>query len=486
MSPADTLERDLARTLTAKADQLDVADPPPTFRLDVRPPATVVHLTPHRSRRQRTAVAAAAAVAVLALAGARVIVGHDTRPDVAMGDQAPVAARYGAPGDGPVGFLPATVPAGWALSTIEAATSAFGAVPHHWQLFGADDAVPLTRGVLVATSDDDGRVVPTPNAVVHGVPAAVGPTPDPSHPAGALSVQWIEGDIAHDAIAVGMGADELVAFVDGLTVRADPTAGFDAAGPAGLREVGSATVAATWGSSVSYQGPDGSAATVRITSSSSDPYGGLLHRFDGAPGADGWASVRRGPFSGLGAGALFAVRPDGWSVEVGGAGSEPVDPTILDAFLGALRPTSSSGLVDLARAQPVTARYEVGERTVEVHGTPSEDVGVCVGSAGTALVCATAEAVGGDSRITAASLVVDGRWLLVTFTGDRRADVQTAPADPARWQEYDAVVLEPGARGSGPGVDVDLYDVPSDAEAVEAVVMAGDYGVGFSYDNPLG
>jgi hypothetical protein len=480
----DDLERTIAQTLAAKADQLVVDDPGHSLLDDPhgRPPATVIHLTPRRPSRRRILAAAAAAAVLLAGLGLASRLGGG--PDVST----PAAAGttvYLRRTSGTVGFLPDAVPAGWSLSTLDVGSSSVGDGLRHWQLFGAVASAPLGRGVLVASAEEGDRVIEGATRTVHGQPAWVGPPADPSHPAGAVNTSWIEDGVVHDAISVGLGEDELIAFLDGLARRDEPLTGFDSPDPA-LPEVGSATVDGVRTTTATYVGPAGTGDTVRVTAESTDRYGGLLHRLDGADSPGG--RVRRGMLDGDARYRYVAqARDDGWSVEVLSTGSATAEagPAVLDAFLASLRPASYQELVDLAAAQPITGSYFVGGgQTVELHGTPDEDLGLCVSASSGATVCAPAEALPGADVLVAASLVVDGRWVVVTLSdAERLAAVRTEPDTPDGRSGTRFVVA-----GTRPGerIAASLVAIPDDiATAQVTVPTSDDTASGFTYENPL-
>ena len=480
----DELERTIAQTLAAKADQLVVDDPGRSL-LDGphgRPPATVIHLTPRRPSRRRV-LAAAAAAAVL-LAG----LGLASRPGGGPDVSTPAAAGttvYVRRTSGTVGFLPDAVPAGWSLSTLDVGSSSVGDGLRHWQLFGAGASAPLGRGVLVASADEGDRVIEGATRTVHGQPAWVGPPADPSHPAGAVNSSWIEDGVVHDAISVGLGEDELIAFLDRLARRDEPLTGFDSPDPA-LPEVGSATVGGVRTTTATYVGPAGTGDTVRVTAESTDRYGGLLHRLDGADSPGG--RVRRGMLDSDARYRYVAqARDDGWSVEVLSTGSATAeaDPAVLDAFLASLRPTSYQELVDLAVAQSITGSYPVGGgQTVELHGTPDEDLGLCVSASSGTTVCAPAEALPGSDVLVAASLVVDGRWVVVTLSdAERLAAVRTEPDTPDGQSSTQFLVAptRPGER-----IAVSLVSIPDGGATAQVTVpTSDDTASGFTYENPL-
>jgi hypothetical protein len=480
----DGLERTIARTLAAKADQIVVDDPRHSLLDDRhgRPPATVIHLTPRRPSRRRVIAVAVAAAVVLAGLGVASRLGGGG-PEVST----PAAAGttvYLRQTSGTVGFLPDAVPAGWSLSTLDVGASSLADGLRHWQLFGDGESAPLDRGVLVASAAQGDRVIEGATRTVHGEPAWVGPPADPSHPAGAVNASWIEDGVVHDAISVGLGEDELIAILDGLAPRDEPITGFDSTDPT-LAEVGSATVGGGRTTMATYVGPAGTSDTVRVTAESTDRYGGLLHRLDGADSPGG--RVRRGMLDRDARYRYVAqARDDGWSVEVLSTGSETAaaDPAVLDAFLASLRPASHQEVVDLAVAQSITGSYAVGGHTVEVHGTPEEDLGVCVSATSGTAVCAPAEALPGTDVLVAASLVVDGRWVVVTLSDAQRlAAVRTEPDTPdgQSGTQYHVARTRPGER-----IAVSVVTIPDDVVTAQITVpTSDDTAAGFTYENPL-
>jgi hypothetical protein len=480
----DDLERTIARALAAKADQMVVDDPRHSLLADDRggPPATVIHLTPRRpSRRRVVAIAAAAAVLVGAVGVANRLGGD---PEAALPAGAGTTA-YAGQRSGTAGLLPDVVPAGWALSTLDVGATSVVDGLHHWQLFGDGGSAPLGRGVLVGSAARGDRVIEGATRTIHGEPAWVGAPADPSHPVGAVEASWIEDGVVHDVVSVGLSDDELIAFLDALAPRDEPTSGLDSADTA-LREVGSATVGGGRTSTATYVGPAGAADTVRVMARSSDLYGGLLHRLDGADGPGG--PVRRGQLDGDSRYRFVAqAREDGWSVEVLSTGSETAaaDPTVVDAFVASLRPTSYQEIVDLAAAQPITGTYPVDAgRTVELHGTPAEDLGVCVAASGGTTVCAPAEALPGTDALVAASLVLDGRWLVVTLSdAERPAAVRTEPtiAEGQSATRFFAARARPGER-----LAVSLVSLADGVGTAQVTVpTSDDTAAGFTYESPL-
>ena len=361
------------------------------------------------------------------------------------------------------------MPPGWSLATLDVGAFMDDG-PRHWQLFGAGDATPVDRGVLVASEAQDARTIEGATRRVHGQPAWVGPPADPAHPAGAINASWAEDGVVHDVISVGLDEDELVVFLDGLVRRDEPISGFDVSDPT-LPELASATVAGVRTTSATFVGPGGPADAVRVTAESTDRYGGLLHRLDGD---ERYGFVRQ-------------ARDDGWSVEVLSDGSVTAadDPSVLDVFLSALRPATAQQLEELAVAQPVTATLDAGlGRTVELHGTAGEDMGLCLARQGGGdTVCGVAEALPEPGTLVASSLVVDGRWVVVTITDDRPPHVRTDP-EYLEWAS-ESQLSDRGGPADGQ-ILVSVLHAPQEAATVAITVpTSDDTASGFTYENPL-
>jgi hypothetical protein len=497
----DDFERDLARTLAAKAGQVDVDDAPFHPELPVRLRYSGPHgpglagragevgpqgqaRTRHGRRVpvRRRLLAAAASAAVLA-GGLAVI--QALRPDGAV-DVAttPAAVTWGSlRAEGTAAFLPADVPDGWALTGVTAGSRGNEA-PANWQLFAADGPSPLARGVLVASAAYDDRVIGEPTHTVQGHPAALRATGNSLVPAGALELEWDDGEAFHDVIAVGLEEEELIGFLDSLVPRGDPASGFDAPGGAALPELDSATVAAgTYLPSGAYGLPGGGAVSVYAEDGGFG--GGLLHRLAGRPHGDGLL------LGGGDADHAFAslARPDGWTVEVVARPALP-EPAQLEAILDSTRPVTRQEVIDMVTAAPVTATEAVGDWTVEVHGNDLADVGMCLTPAGGDEVCTTAQSHAG---ITAGSVLVDGEWALAVITdGPEPATVESAPTGPDPTPEGFTAEQLQGDRHQAGDRTVEVLTVPTGVAAVSAVVPApgggGEDGpmTGLGYQRPQG
>lgn len=471
----DDLELEVVRTLRAKAAQIAVDDAP--FRpgaVAVLAPVTPV---PARRPRRRTLATAAAVVLVAGLVAGAVGVARLAGTGTA-GPTLATGVAYTTRSQGTAGFVAAAVPDGWSLQQMSVGSTTSPGHGARWQLFGSAGS-PLARGVLVGTArNDESRVVEGGSRTVHGRPAEVRPSPEPAAPAGAVAASWIEGDVVHDALAVGMDEGELVAFLDALVARDDPAAGFDAPADSPLPEAAAATVEDSYTTTLVYGDTAGHGATV--TASSSDRYGGLLHRLAGTPGDGGF--VMRGTLGGEPGAPPFAsvARGDGWTVDVVGAGA---GGAVLDDILASVEPATTRQLVDLGVAQPVTDRYEVGGWSAEVHGTTAEAVAMCLMPASGAPVCTTAEDAGGG-RLTAGSALVAGRWVVVTVAPGEAATIRTTEVPPP----VSARTVDLSAQGDqvrAGGAVVQLVPVPADVDAVEVMVPTpGGQAVGFIYGRP--
>ena len=477
----DDLELEVARTLHAKADQVVVGDAP--FNPESGPTLGVIRLAGAHRPRRRVLLAAAAAVVVAGLGAAALgiarLADSPGTPSVTMA----ASTRFTMRQQGTAGFVPATMPDGWTLQQMDVGSTLFPGDRARWQLFGGTGS-PMARGVLVGTVRDEGRVIEGATHTVHGRPAKVGPSPEPTAPPGAIQASWIDGDVVHDALAVGMDEAEVVAFLDTLVTRHDPTAGLDASSGTPLPEVSDATVEDSYSTRVVYADPAGGA--VQVTATSSDHYGGLLHRLAGAPGADGF--VLGGTMGGGPEDLPFVsvARNDGWTVEVMGRDSSSIgeDPGLLDDILATAEPVTTRQLVDIGVAQPVTATYPVDGWTVDVHGTQTEAVAVCLTAASGPTVCTTAEDAGG-SRLTAGSALVDGRWVVVAVSRGEPAIVRTTDAAPTGVVGDPVDLSAQGERQRSGDAVAQVVPLPAEVDAVEVLVpTTDDHWTGFTYDRP--
>ena len=485
----DDLERTIADTLATKADQL-VVDEVPFSRPDDGPSAAVIHLTPPRPSRRRMLAVAAVVAAVASVAA---VVGRllDDIPDATV-PASGAAAVLGTREAGPIAVLPADPPPGWQLASLDVGTTTVGQVATQWQLFAPSGATPpLVRGVLVSSAPVGERVIEEADRSVQGQPAWVGPSADPAHPVGAVTASWADGGAVHDAISVGLSDDDLVAFLDALVPRADPITGVDPPAGAALIEVGSATAAGGRSASATYTGPDGPADVVRVSATSVDPYGGLLHRVDGRTDPTGTALVRRLDVAGPDDPLLSVARADGWTVDVVSQGSTTAraHPSVLSDLAATLQPVTRQQAVDLGVAEPVTATYELaGGQTVEVHGTAVEDVALCLTTADDR-TCGTAESLPRPAELTTASLVLGDRWVIVAVSATGPEEdlvVQTVPDDPRHLDGWEPAPVDAVTHTTtGDGLVVGLHQPPAGAEAVEVVVSTDTSGSGFTYVDPL-
>jgi hypothetical protein len=476
----DDFERDVARALRAKADQIAVADGP--FRPERSLPPAAPAPAPRRARRRTLAVAAAVAVLAGAVIGTRLL-GAGDEADVTTNQ--PAGPVYTMRASGTAAFVAGSLPDGWALQQLDLG-SAVSSPSATWQVFGPGGTPPLSRGVLVGSTDDEeGRALERPTRTIHGRPAEVGPSPDPLTPAGVLKASWIEGDVVHDAIAVGLTEDELVAFLDSLTAGDDRSRGFEAPAGAELQQLAATTVDETYGAMLTYAGPGGD--SVRVTAQSPDYYGGLLHRLLGEPSGGGF--VMRGdngrdpdyPF-------VSVSRDDGWTTEVMSDGSA-TDPGVLEAIADQLEPVTAEQLVEMGVAQPVTATETVGDWTVELHGTDDDTLAMCVSPAGGERACTVAY----ESRdfmpgVVAGSTIVGGEWVVVTVT-DGPEPAIVAPQEPGavgpdpEWARDHRLDGEQERSGDHA---VEVFTVPADVDAVQVLMSPSENEAasGVTYERP--
>lgn len=482
----DDIEQQVIRTLSAKADQIVVEDTP--FRPREVAPGEVVWLAP-APRRHRRVLAVAAAAAVLV--GAVGIVHRLSSPDDADMTLSTTLAgqRYAMRAAGTAAFVPARLPEGWTLQQWSPGSTMFGGSEVRWQLFGGREAAPVGRGVLVGSATNDAaRVIPNPTHSVRGQAATVGPSPDPRAPAGTLTASWIDGDVVHDALAVGTTEAELVAFLESLVALEDPATGFEEPAAGGLSEIDAAAVDDQYTSSLTYAGPGGENDTITVTAESSDHYGGLFHRLVGEPGSDGL--MIHGQLDGdPDLPFVSLARDDGWTIEVLSQGSPSVaqGPALLNAIVASLEPVTGQQLVDIGLAAPVTATEAVGEWTIELHGTGVDNLAMCLTSGSGETVCSTAESSAGAPGLTTGSAIVGGEWIVAALTdGPDPAVVQTAPSLAHGWPEDFSPEELGGERQRSGDRLAQVFAIPSDVEAVDVMIPIGEEAAGFAYDRPPG
>lgn len=485
----DDFERDIVHALRVKADQLVVDDGP--FDAEARPgaPRLVPSSSGPAGPSLRRVLALAAAVAVL---GGAVVVAQRLGPAGTGGTRGPeavaAAGTYTVPDSGPAALLPATVPEGWTLREVNAGRTYTEPAETTWQLFGVDAPSPLPRGVLVSSAVNaeslSGRIIDGQEHDV-GEEPLIGPAQEPLAPAGTLEATWLDGDVLHRALAVGVPEDELATFLASLVPHDDPATGFGA--PADLPLLETTSVADRYTASATYAGPAGEADTIRVTASAPGDYGGLLHRLVGEPGDEGPAL--RGDTGGDPAYPFVSrARPDGWTVEVLGVASPTVaaDPAVLDAFLDALAPLSREQLVDVVAAEPVTTTGTAGGWSVEVHGTGVGAVGLCLAADAGERACTTAETSALPGLSTGSALVGD-QWVVAAVHDDAIAPTVSAVRGGAQGPPYpqeDRLRAERGRSDDDRAVEV--FAVPPDVDTVAVTVSTGPDGgaTGVLYDRP--
>lgn len=480
MSPTptiDDLERDIARTLRAKADQLTVDASP-------FPDAAVGHVESSRVRvasSPRRRLLAVAAVMVLLAGGAAVLrgwssgtSGHDTT-DATGASEAWL--------DQTVAFWPAGDD--WepmAVSPFSYGTTA----PTRWRLFAeADDTSPGNGGVLVGSTrlvegESTAIEVDTdqdPQYQIHGTWAHVAaPRFAGGFPRGTILASWADGTTLHRAVAVGGTAAELAAVLNSLTPAADPAAGFGPPADGSLVPIATATTADEAGTNTSLTGPSG-----QLTVSASPParYGGLLRRLAGTPTDGGLTLTTDADVLGEGTVDATYVRDDGWFVTAaaGGApGGTQLSIEDMSELARNARPVTRREVIDWAVGRPVTGTAIVGEWTVRLHGTDESDTGVCVVPRSGAELCAIAADT--FDGATTASVPVGDQWLVVVIVrAPDRPLVRTAPN-----AQSDLGDLIEGETGRSDGRLVHVVNVPDDVQSVRA----GSWdGVRTPYERPL-
>ena len=477
MPAPDALEREIARTLHIKADQLDV----PTRRFSaVDDPRPLVAAAPARPRRRRALIAmAAAAAAVVAAAG---VAGRWRDGDTPRTPPGVVSMSVAPPAGGTAGVLPAT-PDGWVLADVGADGGSSPAPSATWQLLGPASEPPLTRAVLVGTAPARTQGVGEVTHEIQGHPATVRERQDPFAPEGSLHATWVADGLAHDAIVTGMTEEEAVDVLDSLVPKADAATGFEALDPS-LGEIASSVEQPGYQLSASYTGPGGE--TVHVSATSETGRGELLHRMAGERVAHGW--TLRGTYDDGDHRWVSQQRDDGWAVQASGVLS-PEAAGVLDQLIGSAAPVTTTDLVEIGLRHPVTDTVSVGAWQIEVHGTgaPGGALAACLQLGAAEPVCTLADSTFG--AYTAGSALVEGSWVVFVLThGDEPAAVQTAPtlhADGTATGDIDDL---DGKIQAADGQVAEVVTVPAGVEAVDVIVETGDDGAGFgtSYTRPTG
>ena len=413
----------------------------------------------HRLRQRRFAATGAAAAAALVIGGLgvqRLGTGDDTEvvvPGSVSGwERTSRSATL---------LVPASLPDGWALERTDAS-----AVPDEYdgpatsQLFAVDGRPPLGRG-LVVTSGKAAVVGDVEGThTVRGQPATLDSW-DGEGPSGRLVVYWTEDGVAHSAVSVGLTEDQLLDALESLVPHEDPTTGFAAPAGTALPELDSVVDRERSVTSVGYGGPGDQEVSVTAQSPGA---GTLISRLDGEPRGDALVvRVLDGDHP-----HVALTHADGWTVSVVAEAGSP-DPAVLDAFTEDVERFTIEQLVDSGRAGTATTLASVGDLTVEVHGSEGHDVAVCLTPDAGGSVCAGAVAEP-DLGFTSASLVVDGKWTVVTITdGDEPGQVIAEPEDG--WGDpmdpHPGDVLHGDREPSGDRV-VEVTTVPDDVDAVVA------------------
>jgi hypothetical protein len=456
----DDFERSIAHTLHVKAGQL-VVDDEETFDADVSPTVMMVRVSSDATRpgwirqHRRRLLAMAAAVALLVGGAAILRTGSSNSGSVVASQN---VVWYS---DVSSMEVPSLLPDGWTIADVfpDNPGPSNGTT---WQLFAVDGPSPLSRGVIVSSEPDAGRGLPPgPTLTVRGQDAVTGPSNQPGIPAGAVEVDWAEGDYFHDVVAVGMTLDEVVDFLESLTPRAGGEAGFEAPPGASLDELDTVTDAEqthSWGGR--FTGPEG-VGSLTVSAYNVSFGGGLLHRLVGEPHAGG-LMIRYDDWD------VSLLRPDGWTVDMSTDSSAIGEqPGGIEATLDSLQPADPQELLDMALAQPVRETATVDGWTVEVHGL-TEDLGVCLTPPAHEPVCALGQSYRG---LTTASALVGGEWVVVALTDGRTPTFETGPlpnAEPDSAAD-DYETLE-GVVDRSDGRVVELVRVPADADAVSVTI----------------
>ena len=461
-SSLDDIERDIARTLHAKAGQLKVDDTPFLHAGLGHGDSTRV-VTPRSGRRRVLAAAAALALLTGGVAIVRGWAADTTGPAETATSGAPESWL-----DETVAFRPGTD--GWELQTVSVYDTA-GSVPTSWQLFGARNDVPVPRGLVVGASDGPPLSRPEGgNYTIHGMSGTIGRPVGTSGASGTMQAVWGSDDISYLAWAVDVTEAEMHAAIESLVPRESPEVGFNApaAGPLRLLESGQSQDQAI--SHASYAGPEGDLA---IEATSPAPYVGLLQRLTGTPTAGGIVRTSGADEASPDAAHAEFLRDDGWSVTAGSGPGLPAEE--LSEIARGAQPVARRDLIAWAVEQPVTETVDVGDWAVRVHGNVAGDTGVCVTPPSGEEVCTTAEP---SLDYTTASVPVGRDWVVVAITN--------APDRPLVRIASDG----PGSPGNGldgetaraEGRVVEVVTVPEDVQVVEA--GSWDSFQGLEYERP--
>jgi hypothetical protein len=481
-----------------EGDDLEV---PAALATLVRQVAADVPATDHdlgqvrrRARRQRRrrstgrgvlGVAAAAAVLLGAIGVVHRQGGTDESDVRSPG--APVPGERPHPGQGDAALLAPTapMPPGWAPTDLS--FSPYGrqlSMATTSQLFAVDGTPPLPRGVVVESWVEPDELEPEEgNGTVRGQSAVL----EPYEPAWAgpatLQARWVEGGVAHRAIATGLSRTELVAFLDALDPHGDTSTGFAAPAGAALPELDTVTVEDPYFAMLAYEGPG--EQRIELTAQYPGWDGGLLHRLAGRPrGTDLVLTTPGGPSP-----SVSVARADGWTVDANATQGSP-DPALLDAMADSAEPFTMQEVLDGGLLGPVTLREAVGDRIVEVVGRDGTNLLLCLSSETGDQVCTAAHGSIAPG-FSSAAFAVDGQWFIVEVgPGDESGKAFRRPRHPDPDEmdiDYDHDPTLDGERVEADGHVVEVVTVPDDVEVVEVMSPMGDDGTwGVSYLRPGG
>ncbi len=390
------------------------------------------------------------------------------------------------PAEGTAAFVPSVVPDGWTLGSRGAGSRRENA-PEHL-------AALRRRRPVAAGTRRRARVAPCRDQYRSSAARprtrcrAARPVPDDQPPSravrGAFELEWADGDLFHDVIAVGMSEAELLHFLGTLVPDDDPAAGFHAPPGSALPQLDVATLdgAAYYAPYLRYASPSGDqAVTVYTTQPAYTRRPDLPARRERRGRRPGHPGRRLAPVR------VAADRPTAGRSRRWPRTASRTPPGSRRSTASA-EPATRQQVVDLVATQPVTATETVGEWTVEVRGNGVADLALCLTPAGGAATCTTAQTLPGGPGADRGSALVDGEWVVVVLTlGSEPALVETTTAGPEGVAEEMPETLEGERRQVGDRV-IEVVTVPAGVEAVSATVPSGrdadEPSTGLGYSRP--
>ena len=439
-------------TLEAKAGQITVrprpfdADRPVRLVEAVRSPTPSV--TRPRPTRRRRLVVGLAAVAVAAVLGAVAIAarqegGHDGTTATAA--TTTTEAEAGVDGVLAPSWSPDDLTL-WAVTWDQSPSGSAGI--GHEQLFGRDGDTADGAVHVWIQPGQGGVPVGTDPTTVRGVQADLMPAKEFPDTTSALS--WYEDDVGVTAEFVGIGVEDVVAFLDGLTWRsADRLEGFAPPEGGDLTFLGETSPASPGGTILSArflyldaalnQAPgEGRQLSVRTSTATG---GGLSPSY-----LQTWFHADRGDDGVLDSydpryGTLRRDWPDGRTLWVD-ANATAVDQDTLVQVADSVEAVTATELTQLREAvrdrvggQDLVASAELGDARLEVRGTGAMAV-LCLQPVDGAPICSSGVVAGGSAGGLATGFVVGDTWYAAAAaTGVAPVVSEPSPALPSAGAE---------------------------------------------------